>query len=178
MQKNAPPPRVIICGFVYHPQRKKQMTGIIRAIHIARERRGAMEEMSEVELVADCGVSGDAHFAIDTPHESQLTLIAEEEIARARAAGINITASASRRNLATGGIDLNALVGRRFRVGDAVAEGMELCEPCAYLGGQLADEKNKPAAVVAALTHRAGLRARIVEGGIARVGDTVEEIKK
>ena len=153
------------------------MAGTIRAIHIARERKGAMEDLQQVELVAGQGLRGESHCAADNPPERQLTLIAVEEVARARAAGINITSQTSRRNIATEGIDLNALVGRRFRVGAAIAEGMELCEPCAYLGGQLAGDGSKPADIVAALTHRAGLRARIITGGAARVGDAVEELE-
>ena len=38
-----------------------------------------------------------------------------------------------RRNVVTRGIDLNALVGRRFRVGEVECEGQRLCQPCAHL---------------------------------------------
>ena len=46
-----------------------------------------------------------------------------------------MTAAESRRQVATRGVDLNALVGRRFNVGELECEGMELCEPCAHLQG-------------------------------------------
>jgi MOSC domain-containing protein YiiM len=39
----------------------------------------------------------------------------------------------ARRNGITRGIDLNALVGRRFPVGDVECLGQRLCEPCAHL---------------------------------------------
>ena len=57
----------------------------------------------------------------------------------------------TRRNVVTRGIDLNALVGQRFTVGDVECVGRRLCEPCAHssaLPGTL-----RP------LVHRGGLRA-------------------
>ena len=44
-------------------------------------------------------------------------------------------AAESRRNVLTQGIDLNALVGKRFRVGDVECVGVELCQPCTTLEG-------------------------------------------
>ena len=55
--------------------------------------------------------------------------------------GIEITAAESRRNVLTRGIDLNALVGKRFRVGDVECVGVELCEPCKHL--ESADEAGR-----------------------------------
>jgi MOSC domain-containing protein YiiM len=46
---------------------------------------------------------------------------------------IEITAAESRRNVLTRGIDLNALVGRRFRIGEVECLGVELCHPCKHL---------------------------------------------
>jgi hypothetical protein len=37
----------------------------------------------------------------------------------------------ARPNIVTRGIDLNALVGQRFRIGDVECVGRRLCEPCA-----------------------------------------------
>jgi hypothetical protein len=69
------------------------------------------------------------------------------------------------------GIALNELVGREFTLGGAVISGVELCEPCATLGRRLSTTEVSPAAVVAAFTHRAGLRARIVSGGTVQPSD-------
>ena len=49
--------------------------------------------------------------------------------------GIEITGAESRRNVLTQGIGLNALVGKRFRVGDVECVGVELCDPCTTLEG-------------------------------------------
>ena len=46
-------------------------------------------------------------------------------------------------------------------------KGIRLCEPCDYLAGLTSE------AVLQNFVHRAGLRAAIVVGGIARVGDAI-----
>ena len=65
-----------------------------------------------------------------SPHSNghELTLV-EAEVLEALGFG----PEAARRNVVTRGIDLNALVGRRFRVGDVECVGRRLCEPCAHL---------------------------------------------
>ena len=65
------------------------------------------------------------------------------------------------------GIDLNALLGKRFRVGEALCHGQRLAEPCSWL------QRTTPPGTLRGLVHRGGLRADILEGGVARVGDTV-----
>ena len=73
-----------------------------------------------------------------------------------------------RRNVVVRGADLNALVGRRFRVGDVLCEGRRLCEPCAHL-----DALNG-GGVLRPLVHRGGLRADILSEGAVRTGDRLQ----
>jgi MOSC domain-containing protein YiiM len=72
----------------------------------------------------------------------------------------------ARRNVVTRGIDLNALVGRRFTVGDVECIGRRLCEPCAHL------ERLSPG-TLRPLVHRGGLRADLLGDGTIHVGDPV-----
>ena len=44
-----------------------------------------------------------------------------------------LTPGDTRRNLVTTGVDLPALVGRWFAVGDALLFGMKRCPPCTHL---------------------------------------------
>jgi len=67
-------------------------------------------------------------------------------------------------------VDVNGLVGKRFRVGEVECFGVELCEPCRHL-----EETTRPG-IIKTLTHRAGINADIVVGGIIRVGDPVVEL--
>ncbi len=68
------------------------------------------------------------------------------------------------------GVDLNGLVGKRFRVGEVECLGVELCEPCTHL-----QEMTRPG-IIKELAHRAGINADIVVGGTIRVGDPVVEL--
>jgi MOSC domain-containing protein YiiM len=65
-------------------------------------------------------------------------------------------------------VRLNALVGRRFPVGGAVFEGLELCEPCRLFAKRTHSE------VLEFFRGKGGLRARIVSGGIINVGDAIQ----
>ena len=73
----------------------------------------------------------------------------------------------ARRNIATRGIDLNALVGHRFTVGAVECIGRRLAEPCAHL------ERVSRPGLLRPLVHRAGLRADILSGGTITVDDPV-----
>ncbi len=152
------------------------MTGEVVSIHVAPEAGAAAETVEAAQLVADQGVSGDRYFEGRGTFSAKLagspgwevTLIEVEEIDRYNAThGTQWSAGDFRRNIVTRGVRLNELVGTRFTVGTATLEGVRLCEPCAYLGSLLGAE------IVEGMVHRAGLRARVVEGGEVRSGDPV-----
>ena len=69
------------------------------------------------------------------------------------------------------GIDLNALVGDRFRVGGVECFAQRLCEPCAHLDRLAAGAGKR--GTLRALIHKGGLRADVLGDGEIRVGDTV-----
>ncbi len=97
-----------------------------------------------------------------------MTLIEREAIDAVRGEGIPVTEADTRRNVVTEGVPLNHLVGRTFRVGALTMRGVRLAEPCAYL-----EQLTGLDGVNAAFTHRGGLRAAIVDGGVLGVGDVV-----
>ena len=70
----------------------------------------------------------------------------------------------------TRGIDVNALVGRRFTIGEVECVGVELCEPCSHL------ESLTVPGVMKGLVHQAGLNADILNDGEIAVGDPVAAI--
>jgi MOSC domain-containing protein YiiM len=84
--------------------------------------------------------------------------------------GLSFTSIECRRNLVTSGIDLDALIGKVFTVGEAVCEGVRGCPPCVHLN-ELTGKKVMPA-----LVRTGGLRARIVSGGAIKIGDQIEAI--
>ena len=129
-----------------------------------------MVSLLEVKAVAGQGLFGDRNFGRQggSAPDKHLTLIEREKIDDfVRTTGLPFSAEDSRRNLLTGGIDLNALLGREFYVGVVKVKALELCEPCSLLA------KRTHRQVLWGLLHRGGLRCRIMTDGVIRVGDAV-----
>ncbi len=76
----------------------------------------------------------------------------------------------ARRNVITRGIDLNLLIGRRFRVGEVECFGQRVCEPCAHL------ERLTEPGTLRELVHIGGLRADVLTDGTIRAGDPVRAL--
>jgi MOSC domain-containing protein YiiM len=125
--------------------------------------------VERVRAVAGKGLEGNRYFFENGAKPgTALTLIAAEAIEAVRDEhGLAMGAAESRRNVLTRGIDLNALVGKRFRVGEVECLGVELCEPCTHL------ESLTQPGVIKAFVHRAGLNADILTDGEIAVGDEV-----
>lgn len=146
--------------------------GRVEAIFISANEGDMPEPVDRVDAVAGTGLRGNRYFyeATDAPSGRALTLIAAEAVeAFTHETGIPLTPAETRRNVLVRGIDVNALVGKRFRVGEAECVGVELCEPCSTLQGM-----TRPG-VLKGMVHRAGLNADIVSDGEIAVGDHVAE---
>lgn len=153
--------------------------GTVEHIHIAPETAGEMVAKESVEAVEARGLRGDRYFKgdgiwnemdSDETEASDVTFIEAEAIeAVSRDYDIDLEFGEPRRNVTTRDVALNHLVGRQFRVGEAVCEGIGLCSPCGYMQG-LVGKGN----VAEALTHRGGLDAKVVESGRISVGDPIE----
>jgi MOSC domain-containing protein YiiM len=140
--------------------------GVVEQIAISPEGEVLPQPVASVRVVAGKGLEGDRYF--DDGPENAITLIQAEALEGLFAdTGIELTHAASRRQVLTRGIELNPLVGRRFRVGEVLCEGTELCEPCNHLQGL-----TQPG-VLRGMVHRAGLRASVLEGGTIAAGDVV-----
>lgn len=143
--------------------------GRVEGIFISAREGDLPRAVESVRAFAGRGLEGNRYFYDgDAPPGRALTLIAAEALAEGEAeSGVPLGALESRRNVLTQGIDLNALVGRRFRVGGVECYGVELCEPCSTLEGM-----TRPG-VIKAYVHRAGLNADLLSDGEIRVGDAV-----
>ena len=153
------------------PHAREPGDGVVEAIVIAPAAAAPVSSVQTATALAGVGLEGDRYalgagtFAAGRPGAA-LTLVDAgvlDELAAQRGAPVD-----HRRNVVVRGTDLNALVGRRFRLGDVVCQGRRLCEPCAHL------ERLNDGGVLRPLVHRGGLRADIVAGGELRVGDRLE----
>lgn len=97
-----------------------------------------------------------------------VTLIEAEALDELEASGISIKPEEARRNVVTRGIDLDALIGKHFRIGEVRCFGQRRAEPCAHL------ERLTPG-TLRGLVHRGGIRADILETGTINVGDEIHE---
>ena len=152
------------------------MSGRLVGIYTAAAGGKPMDARDEVRAVAGVGLEGD-RYATKTGEFSErdgggreVTLIAREAIAAANASDLTIGEHETRRNLVTEGVDLDALIGKRFTIGDVELLGVRDCPPCAYL------EKMTRPGVRAALAGAGGLRADIVRDGVIHVGDTITAV--
>ena len=125
--------------------------------------------VERVRALAGRGLEGNTrHFYEAAQPGKALTLIAAEALEGLEAdTGIQLGGAETRRNVLTRGIDLNALVGKRFRVGDVECEGVELCHPCTTL------QRLTQPGVLKGLVNRGGLNADILTDGEIAVGDPV-----
>jgi MOSC domain-containing protein YiiM len=144
------------------------VSGVVEQIAISAVRHALPAPVPSVLAEAGHGLAGEYHRSAAPDAGQSITLIAAEALEGLREdTGIELSHAASRRNVLTRGIDLNALVGRRFSVGAVECAGVELCEPCNTLA------KLTERGVLRGLVHRGGLRADILSGGEIAVGDAV-----
>ncbi|HUA49573.1 MAG TPA: MOSC domain-containing protein [Solirubrobacteraceae bacterium] len=143
--------------------------GVVERLAVAPSAGEPAQLLESARALAGRGLEGDRHltgkgtFPSGTPG-SALTLI-EAEVCESFDPPLE--PSEHRRNIVTRGIDLNALVGHEFTVGEARCRGMRLCEPCTVA------QRYAGRPVLRALVHRGGLRADIVQDGEIRVGDPI-----
>jgi MOSC domain-containing protein YiiM len=139
---------------------------MVEAIHLGTAHVAELWTVDSVLAVAGKGLEGDRHFHEEGARPGQaITLVAAEEVE-----AVGLAPGETRRQVTVRGVDLNGLVGKRFRVGEVECFGSHLCEPCAHL-----QEMTRPG-IIKELTHRAGINADIVVGGTIRVGDPVVEL--
>ncbi len=146
------------------------MMARVTAIYISSAATVLPHAVNEAEAQAHRGLVGDRYFEgcgtfSDWDPKGpgrELTLIESGVLAE-----IGLSAAEARRNIVTEGVRLNDLVGKRFRIGDVLIEGIRLCPPCTHL------DKVTGQALLKPLADRGGLRADILSDGVIRVGDVI-----
>ncbi|THF70725.1 MOSC domain-containing protein [Deinococcus sp. Arct2-2] len=101
------------------------------------------------------------------PGKRQVTLIQAEHLpVIAALAGVeSVTPEEMRRNIVVSGMSVLALKDARFQLGEVILEGTGECHPCSRM-----EETFGPGGYNAVRGH-GGITARVVQGGVIRVGD-------
>lgn len=131
-------------------------------------RRAPMQVVEAATLDVEQGLVGD-HYSSRTGGARHVTLIQAEHLS-AIAAHLGpdaVTPDQLRRNIVVAGINLAALKGRRFMLGDVVLEATGECHPCSRM------EEILGAGGYNAVRGHGGITARVVSGGMVRLGDAV-----
>jgi hypothetical protein len=148
------------------------LRGAVEGLAVAPVAEAPMQLLEIAHARAGRGLDGDRYAAgagTFSPRAGRrpgydLTLIAAEVLDEMAADGHVLEFAGTRRNVLTRGIDVGALVGRRFHVGNVLCEGRRLCEPCVHL-----DRLSGPG-VLRPLIHRGGLRVDVLTDGEIRLG--------
>jgi hypothetical protein len=151
------------------------LRGTVEGLAVAPAAEAPMQLLEVAQARAGRGFDGDRYaagagtFSARTGRRPgyDLTLIAAEVLDEMATAGRALDFAGTRRNVLTRGIDVNALVGRRFRIGDVLCEGRRLCEPCVHL-----DRLSGPG-ILRPLIHRGGLRVDVLTDGEIHLGAPV-----
>lgn len=134
--------------------------GRVVALYVSPARGEPMAARHEVEARADHGFAGDAHAR---PGGSRQALLMDAETLKQ----LSLRPGTLKENITTLGLEVNALApGTRLRIGQVTLEITKPCEPCSRWN------QIRPG-LSATLRGRRGLLARVIEGGVIRVGDPI-----
>ncbi len=152
------------------------MNPTVENIFITKTRREQPHEIEAAKLEAGKGIVGDRYheralefLAVgDQVPSNHISVISKEELAGfLERNNAEIDYADFRRNVLTSGIDLRELIGRQFKLGSALCQGIEDCDPCVFLAATV------HRSVLPEMKEKAGLRAIILEDGDLKVGDTI-----
>jgi MOSC domain-containing protein YiiM len=152
------------------------MNPTVENIFITKTRREQPHEIEAAKLEAGKGIVGDRYheralefLAVgDQVPSNHISVISKEELAGfLERNNAEIDYADFRRNVLTSGIDLRELIGRQFKLGSALCQGIEDCDPCAFLAATVHHS------VLPEMKKKAGLRAIILEDGDLKIGDTI-----
>lgn len=145
-------------------------TGRVTWIGVRPAREVAMLEVDAAQATTGIGLVGDRYKG--GSGKRGVTLIQAEHlpVIAALAGHATIVPAQLRRNLVVSGIALITLKGRRFRIGAVELEGTDPCDPCLRMDDALG------LGGYDAMRGHGGLCARILRGGVLRIGDTVQAL--
>ena len=142
--------------------------GTVIALSVSDKKGERKTNVPEVRFIENWGLAGDAHAG---EWHRQVSLLALESIEKIRALGLQVMPGDFAENITTSHVDLLRLqVGDRLRIGECRLEITQIGKEChtrCAIYEQVGD----------CVMPREGLFARVVRGGLMRVGDALERIE-
>jgi MOSC domain-containing protein YiiM len=123
-------------------------------------------EVDAIRCIAGRGIEGDRFYSYKPNYKGQITFFAAE-VYESIAAQLQVAGkdpSVLRRNVITGGVELNDLIGQQFKVQNVLFEGTEECRPCFWMNEAFHPDAER------LLRGHGGLRARILSDGELTTG--------
>ncbi|HEX2769252.1 MAG TPA: MOSC domain-containing protein [Geobacteraceae bacterium] len=141
------------------------MTAEVIAVCISINKGERKTPVDRVELQEEHGIVGDAHAG---EWHRQVSLLAQESIAKMQRMGLDVDAGDFAENITTRGIDLPSLpIGTRLAVGDVLIEVTQIGKEChtrCAIYHQAGD----------CVMPKEGIFARVLRGGVVKPGDRIE----
>jgi MOSC domain-containing protein YiiM len=146
-------------------------SGRVEFISVRPARMAAVESLELVNAIENKGLEGD-HYR-SSGGNRQVTLIQAEHLNAIAAllGNSEIQPQLLRRNIVVGGINLVSLKTKQFKIGEAVLECTGDCHPCTRM------EENLGAGGYNAMRGHGGITARVIKGGLIKIGDEVSVVK-
>ena len=151
------------------PHNSLNLDGTVTALSISRIKGEKKSNIPAAQFIPGHGIEGDAHAG---DWHRQVSLLGTESIARIIAAGMDVHPGDFAENVTTTGIRLWALpVGTLLQLGDTVRLEVtqigKTCHQHCKIFQQVGD----------CVMPREGIFARVLQGGVVQVGDTLIILK-
>ena len=158
------------------PRPRPDLHGTVELIAVAPQAEAPMRLVRQARALPGRGLEGDRYavgagtFSPRGGHRPgyELTLIAAEVVQELTARDAALDFASTRRNVLTRGLDVNALVGREFTIGDVRCRALRLAEPCAHL------ERLAGPGLLRPLVHRGGVRVDVLSPGVISAGSPID----
>jgi MOSC domain-containing protein YiiM len=149
-------------------QNHYSQAGKVIYIGVRPARLEPVSSLESVQAIADFGLEGDRYR---NKGSRQVTIIQAEHLETVSSfMGKPISPEMVRRNIVVAGLNLLALKGKRFVMGNAILEYSGECHPCSRM------EANLGRGGYNALRGHGGITAKIVSTGLIKIGDLIQVV--
>jgi len=145
--------------------KQKTQTGKILAISISDKKGARKNNVDSATLKEDFGIVGDAHAGTK---DRQVSLLAQESIAKMKAKGLKVKAGDFAENITTEGLDLLSLkIGDRLKINEEIILELsqigKVCHTRCSIYYQAGD----------CVMPKEGIFVKVIKGGSVKAGDEI-----